>query len=496
MVLGVAAFLALLIFPIWSDRPLASRTAAAAALLAIWWMTEALPIPATALLPLVVFPLLGVLEPSEVAGSYFSDTIALFLGGFILALGLERWGLHRRIAFVLLSWIGGSPRRLLAGFLLASAFLSMWISNTATAMMLAPLAIAVFGEVQAEHEGVDLRRFGAVLLLIVAYGCSVGGMGSLIGSPPNGVYQGVLASRFPDAPVFSFFDWMKVMLPFAATFSVILWVVFALTLPKGTTAAATIEPRALAERRAKLGPTSRPEWIMLALFAATALLWIFRRDIDLGAVVLPGWSRWLPDGSKVSDATVAISMAVLGFLLPGDPKDQDRGRLFDWQMVRGLPWGILLLFGGGFALAHAFERSTLSQQLGSLVGGTIEGWPPIAMILAVCLLVTFLTEVTSNTATATVLLPLLADTAIGLGYDPRLLMLPAAVSASCAFMLPVATPPNAIVFATDRIRIGTMMRYGIGLNLLGAALVTLFIRYLAVPWLGIDLEAVPDWATP
>ncbi len=488
---GLFAFALLLLMPLWPDQPAASRTAAAAALLAIWWMTEAIPIPATALLPIVLLPLLGVLSPQAVAERYFSDTIALFLGGFLLALGLERWGLHRRIAFVLLERIGGTPRRLVLGFLLTSTFLSMWISNTATAMMLTPLALAVIGEVESLHPGIDLKRFGVLLLLTVAYGSSIGGIGSLIGSPPNGVYVGVLASAFPEAPAVSFFDWMKVCVPFVLVFGAGLAGLLLLVLPSGL---ASVEPRVLAARREALGPMDRAEASMLALFGLTAFLWVFRQDIDLGALTLPGWGRWLPDGARVSDATVAIFMAILGFVLPGRASDPERRRLLDWSMVHRLPWGILILFGGGFALAHAFEVSLLSAELGRFLGAVVHGWQPLAMILAVCLLVTFMTEVTSNTATATVLLPLLATTAIELGHDPRLLMLPAALSASCAFMLPVATPPNAIVFGSNRITIGQMMRYGLVLNLIGAVLITLFVRYLAVPWMGIEVGSVPDWA--
>ena len=487
--LGPAAALALLLFAdLEPGRPAVTAMAAVAVWMAVWWMSEAVPLAITALLPVALYPLLGIMAGKAVAPHYVNSIIFLFLGGFMVALAMERWDLHRRIALRIITRVGGGPSRIVLGFMLAAAFLSMWISNTATAMMMSPIALAVIKGVGADREGA--RRFAVALLLGVAYGCSVGGLATLIGTPPNPLLVSNLGLLFPGAPEISFAGWMVIGLPVAVVMLAVVWIV--LTALFGLRGLGGLIERDVFEREcAALGPASYEEKVVLVDFVLLALLWLTRTGLRIGDLDLPGWSALLPDGGLVDDGTVAIVLAMALFLVPS--RARPGKRLMDWRTARRLPWAIVLLFGGGFALAKGFVDAGLSGWMGERLAG-LSDLPPVLMVLAVCLLMTFLTELTSNTATTQMALPVVASAAVAVGVNPLLLMVPATLSASCAFMLPVATPPNAIVFGTEMIPIRRMARTGLWLNLAGALVIAAAIHLLGAAAFGGAMTVTPSWA--
>lgn len=470
-------------------KPEVTLTAGAACWMAIWWMTEAVPLAATALLPVALFPLLGIMSGKEVAPLYFNHIIFLFVGGFMVALAMQRWNLHRRIALRLLLVFGGCPRCILTGFMLATAFLSMWISNTATAMMMVPIAMAIVVKMEEQHAA--YRAFGTAVFLGVAYAASIGGFATLVGTPPNLSFARILAIHFPQAPEISFATWFAFALPLSCAMLLCAWAVLCVAFGiRGR--GEDIDSTAVQTQYADLGPMSFAEKIVLADFALLALLWLSRRPAQIGDWTLPGWSQLFESAELMTDGSVAMAMALVLFVIPA--RDGTGGRVMDWQTAGNLPWHIALLIGGGFALASGFISSGLSlwcaQQLKIL--GDVH---PLVLVGSLCAMMTFLTELTSNTATAEMFLPVLASLAVAVNANPLLLMIPATLSCSCAFMLPVATPPNAIVFGTDRVSMRDMARVGVVLNVVGSLLITLAIATIGHVVLDIDLGAMPDWAT-
>jgi sodium-dependent dicarboxylate transporter 2/3/5 len=463
LILGPVAFVVLLLMPAPETLGVAGwRTAAVATLMAIWWMTEAIPIPATALLPLGLFPALGVLSPAAAAAPYANEVIFLFMGGFLLAVTMEKWGLHKRIALGIMAFVGTSPNRLVLGFMLATGFLSMWISNTATAAMMLPIAIAV-GEMFRPQDQEGTYEFGIALMLGVAYASSIGGVATLIGTPPNAVLAGA-ASELLDYEI-GFVQWMGVGLPVAAILLPITWLLLTRVLyPPGDLRgdAASI----INDERSGLGAASRGEKITGVVFVLTAFAWIFRTEKSFGDVTIPGVATWAPG---IADSTIAIIAATLLFVLPVNWRKAEFA--LDWDTARRIPWGILVLFGGGLSLARAMDESGLAAWIGGAVA-VLGDVPAIVIVAAVVTLIVFLTEVTSNTATATMAMPVMAGAAVGLGIDPLLPMTAAALAASMAFMLPVATPPNAIVFASGYLTIPQMARAGFWLNWISIVLIT------------------------
>lgn len=429
----------------------ACATAAITALCAAYWVSEALPIPATSMLPFALLPMAGVLTAKDIAGAYGHDLILLLLGGFMLSTALERNGAHRRLALGMLRLIGArSRRRVVVGFIATAGLLSMWMSNTATTLMLLPVAIAV-------AEGADDERANleAPLFLGVAWASSIGGLGTPIGTPPNLVLMGVYEEM--TGQEVSFTRWMRWGVPSVLALLPLAAVVLTWGLKEGAPL-----------RLPQLGPWAPKERRVLALFLLTALAWITRGTPDGGWAGLLG----LPG---VSDATVALAAVGLMFFVP----DGEGGPILDWDTAERIPWGLLLLFGGGIAIAEAFVKTGLSASLGALLS-PLASYPAVVPVAALCLGVTFLTEVTSNTATATLLMPITYAAALAAGLDPLVLMVPAALSASCAFMLPVATAPNAVVFGTGRVPMAFMVRRGLALNLLAAAALVV-ICLLLVP---------------
>jgi len=484
--LGLGAGLWLGLGPGLAEMPPQARAmAAVAAPMAIWWITEAIPIAATALVPLVALPLLGIASPREAAAPYADPNVFLFIGGFIFAVCMERWNLHRRIALTILGWVGASPRRILLGFMGATAFLSMWTSNTATTLMMLPIAMAVVqgrgrhaaGEVPGgAADSAAQARFATCLFLIVAYSASVGGIGTLIGTPPNIVFASMVKRMEAGMPEITFVRWMAIGLPVVVVMLPLVYLILTrVVFPIGAETSLA-DPGTLERQRQELGPITPAERRIAAVFAVTALLWIFREDIVLGTVTVPGWSGLLAHGKSIHDGTVAVAMALLLFIIPAGRIGGPALMGEDWY--RGIPWHIVVLFGGGFALAQGFQSSGLSEQLGARLS-FLSGLPPYPMLLAICLFMTFLTELTSNTATTTAMLPILAATAVAGGQPPLLYMLPAAISASCAFMLPVATPPNAIVFGSGHVTVPQMARAGLLINLTSAPLIAWLVWWLA-----------------
>ena len=494
LVLGVVAFTVLTVFPVDPGNEPASRLAAIAALMAIWWMTEAIPLFATALLPLVLFPLLGIMSGKETAPSYINSTIVLFIGGFMIALTMQRWNLHRRIALNIIRLVGGGPARIVLGFMIAAAFLSMWISNTATAVTMVPMGLAIVLQVE-ERSGAGspgAHRFSVGLMLGIAYGCSVGGMTTLVGTPPNLSLVRIFEILFPEGPSIAFGQWLIVAFPVGAIMVVTAWLVITRVLYRAPPEV-KVEAAVVDRELERLGPMTFEERAVLAVFAATALLWVFRVDLNLGAFTLPGWSRLLPWPGLVDDGTVAITMASVLFFIPGRGADGERTGLMGPEVIPRLPWNVVLLIGGGFALAAAFQQTGLAQFIGGqfVAAGAL---PVFVLILLVCLALTFLTELTSNTATTEMILPILASVAVVTGTHPLMLMIPATMSASCAFMMPVATPPNAIVFGSNRLTIAEMARAGIILNLIGAVVIAGIVYTLGLVVFGIEPGVLPPWA--
>ncbi len=409
----------------------------------VWWVFEPVPIPVTSLLPLAVLPLTGVLTPAQVGQAYGSPLILLLLGGFLLSKGMEHSGAHRRIALGMVRLFGAtSGRRLVMGFMAAAAVLSMWISNTATTLMLLPVVLAILDAAE------DRATLAPPLLLGVAYAASVGGIGTPIGTPPNLIFMQVFEETTGESV--SFTRWMGWALPVV----VILVPAMALVLTRNLGGPLQVA-------LPKVGAWTTAERRVMVVFSLTALAWITRSE------PFGGWKTWfgLP---QANDASVALLAVVVMFLVP-DGRGQ---RLLNWERASTIPWGVLLLFSGGICLATGFVSSGLSELLGAWLAGA-AGLPPYLLIVMICLAVTFMTETTSNTASTTLLMPVLAAAALAAGIAPEMIMVPAAMSASCAFMLPVATAPNTVVFGSGLLSTARMAREGVVLNLLGALVISL-----------------------
>jgi sodium-dependent dicarboxylate transporter 2/3/5 len=503
--LGLILFTAIWLGPeLDPDRAAVSDMTAIAVLMATWWVTEAIPIPATALLPIALFPFMGIMKGAEVAREYMSWIILLFLGGFLIAIAVERWNLHRRIALHILSAIGGQPHRLVLGFMVATAFLSMWLSNTATTMMMMPMAISLVVLYEDLNDGrlrsgeaVDplARNFPLVLMIGLAHSASIGGLATLIGTPPNGVLVTQFEQIFPAAPEISFAQWMAFASPLSFLFVIVAWlllsrVIFPLPASSPFSGKAFIR-----EEIKRLGRITPEEKRVSFVFAGVALLWMTRKSIAFGsAFTLRGWSSLFSEqsgiGALIDDGTVSITMALLLFLIPASK--EKGGRLMDWQATRAVPWGILLLFGGGLALAKGFEVSGLSAWIGDKFE-VLAGAPAAGLVASVVAIVAGLTELTSNTATASMCLPIMASLARAIEAHPLLLMIPAALAASCAFALPVATPPNAIVYGSNRVPITKMIKAGIVMNVVALVMITTLVFTLGS--VVFDMGGpFPEWA--
>ena len=471
-------------------RPEVTAMAAVALWMAIWWITEAVPLAVTALLPVVLLPALGLMNGKDVATQYFNHVIFLFIGGFLIALAMERWDLHRRVALRLLLLFGVRPRRMLAAFMVTTALLSMWISNTATTMMMVPILIALLVDMEQRMDAAAARRISIGLLLGVAYAASIGGMATLVGTPPNLSFTRILSITFEQAPEIAFADWLAFALPVSVVMLFAAWGLLGFLFMRGQSGVVT-EGSALRYQYKALGKMSFEEWAVLIDAVILMLLWLSRKDIAVGSFTLPGWSGLFAEPSYLNDGVVAIAAALPLFMIPSRKKPKTR--LLDWATAHRLPWGIILLFGGGFALAKGFTETGLSVYLGEQLAG-VQALHPVLIVLIIAVTISMMTELTSNTATTEMILPVLAGLAVAIEVNPLLLMVPATLSCSCAFMMPVATPPNAIIFGTGRLRVWEMARTGLLLNLLGAGVITLATWYWARWVWDIDVNELPAWA--
>lgn len=423
---------------------------------ATWWITEALPIPATSLMPVFLLPIAGGADERTAAMAYGNPIVFMYMGGFTIALAIQKWDLHRRIAMRIVAMVGAGGRRITLGIILATAFLSMWISNAATALMMLPIGLALIEEVRREqlYDDESLRRFAKGLLLSIAYAASIGGLATLIGSVPNAVFAAV--SQMSLGRTVSFAEWFFFAAPLTALMLTALYFYM-------TRVAFAVRPRQevgadfAREQLRQLGPMAFEEKAVLAVFGTVAALWI--------------GSGFLPAPLRLSDTSISMIGAVSLFLLPAR---RGRGRLMGWPDMRNLPWGLLLLFGGGLSLAAAFESSGLTVWFGTLLGG-LQVLPTVLIVVALAAIVLFMTEVMSNTAVSNMLIPVGIGLAAGIGVDPHTIMAVIALSASCAFMLPISTPPNAAVFSADWLHIDDMVRAGFWMNLVALATISAFV---------------------
>jgi sodium-dependent dicarboxylate transporter 2/3/5 len=481
---GLFFFITIILFPTPESMPVtAKHVLAVAVLMASWWVSTAIPIAATSLLPIFLFPALGIMDGTEVTKPYAHHLIYLFLGGFLIAVTIEKWNLHRRIALYTIKVIGITPDRIILGFMLASAGLSMWISNTATTMMMITIGLAVLKKIIVKIEQdpnlhIDTRpenfHFGISLLLGIAYASSIGGVATLIGTAPNAIFAGIVENNFGER--ISFLDWMVFAIPLSLCMLIITW--FYLTrfafphridyIPGGT--------ESIEKELHDLGSMSRQEKSVLFVFLLVALLWTTHSFIKIDAF------------KYITDSTISMAGALLLFIIPSDFKKREF--LLDWKTASKIPWDILILFGGGFALAQGFTDSGLTQTIANQFN-VLQGSDLLLIILAIVTVVIILTEVTSNTATASMFLPVIAALAIAMTVHPYSLMISVTLAASFAFMLPVATPPNAIAFSSHFFTIAQMAKTGIWLNLIGIILISLFVKfYLPIIW-NIDINALP-----
>ncbi|MDD9895038.1 MAG: SLC13 family permease [Gammaproteobacteria bacterium] len=539
--LGPAVFLFMLLFvDLDPNNPLVTRMAAIIVLMAIWWITEAIPLSATALLPIVLFPLMGIMRGRElpagnridletatfaegfsasdfdiifpnVANQYMDWIILLFMGGFMVAVAVEKWNLHKRIALHTLRIIGGQPHRLVLGFMVSTGFLSMWLSNTATALMMMPMGMSLVllyeelnRKVVAEGGVADSRaeNFSLTLLLGIAYGASIGGFATLIGTPPNGVLITQMSQLFPDAPEITFSTWMLFALPMSFIYMLIAWALLTrivFPLPSSTPFSGK---EFIQSEISKLGPMSTEEKRVTGVFVTFALLLMTRKERLFGEDIdIFGWSYYLdnvlraagsePVGYMIDDGSVSIAVALTLFMIPASK--EIGGRLMDWEDAKRVPWGILILFGGGLAIAKGFGTSGLSDYVAVLLGDLLGDAEPLVIVMSTVAFITGLTEVASNTATISLSLPIMASLSQAIEAHPLLLLIPTTLAASCAFMLPVSTPPNAIVYGSGRIPIMKMVIAGIWLDILSVFLLTLFVYTLGHLTFDV-LGGFPAWA--
>jgi len=444
---------------------------AIAILMATWWITEIVPIAVTSLLPVVLFPLLGVLDAGKIASSYFNDVIFLFLGGFLIAISIEKWGLHERIALKILLITGFSTGRILFGFMFATAALSMWISNSAAAMMMIPILVPVISSLSGKADPDQMKKISVGLVLGIAYAASAGGIGTLVGTPPNLAFARIYTLSFPENEPVSFAQWFIFAIPLMTLIFLVIWIYLYFRFIKGKGRGISIEKSTIKEQYTLLGSLSREERVILIVFIVLCILWMTRASLPVGSFTIPGWAELFPKPDYITDGVVAVFMSVVLFIYPSHSTKS--GRILNWEMAREIPWDIILLFGGGFALTEGIMSSGLSTYLSEHLK-VISGFHPFIVIMGISLFITFLTELTSNTATVNMALPILAGISGATQMNPLLLMIPATISASMAFMLPVATPPNAIVFSTGKVPMRVMAQTGLWLNLLMAVLISLY----------------------
>ncbi|TSA37722.1 MAG: DASS family sodium-coupled anion symporter [Porphyromonadaceae bacterium] len=483
---GIVFLIIMLALPVPSGMSVAARNAAAVALLmAIWWITEAIPIYATAFLPMVLFPVLKVLPAGETAVNYGHDLVQLMISGFFIAKAIENQNLHKRISLVLIKALGTSRQLILLSIMLATAFLSMWIANVTAALMMLPIGMAIISK--EETLGNSNPKFGAALMLGIAFAASIGGVATLIGSPTNLIYVGIMDKLFPLAPKISFFDWLKVGIPIMIIFLPLIWYYLAFYFKiKGTIPG---NRELINDELKAMGKMSPGEKRVMYIFIFTTLGWIFREGFTFDQTVIPGWSSLLGVSKYVQDSTVGMLGALLLFMLPSG---QEKKRLLDWKSASSVPWGVGVIVGGGYALATGFKATGLADWIG-LQLAFVSGFPTLIILIIVCGAVLLFTEMNSNTATANIFLPILASIAVAGSINPVILMLPATFAASFVFIMPAGTGPNTVIFASNKLTVADMAKSGIWLKLISMILLPVILYSLMIYVLGVDL-ALPVWA--
>ncbi|MFY8045000.1 MAG: SLC13 family permease, partial [Chitinophagaceae bacterium] len=445
----------------------AARVIAVAVLMITWWITEAFPMPAVALVPIVLFPLLNIATTNATAAPYGNEVIFLFMGGFMIGLAIEKWNLHKRIALSIVKLTGTSGNRIVLGFVMATGLISMWLSNTATTMMMFPIAVSVIKVIGEGRDAKDMRNFSLCLMLAIAYASNFGGIATIIGTPPNVAYVSYMNKRFGQE--ISFFDWMMVCLPIALLLMLSLYFVTVKVLFRNQIASSAETKQLINNELQQLGPMRIPEKRVLVIFLCTALLWITRDLINQLGIV------------KIDDNMIAIFGALLLFILPAG---EANGKLLDWSDTKNMSWGILLLFGGGITLANAMEKAGLMDMLGKWISG-FSGTDTLMLLVVVVTVSIFISEVMSNIAQVIVFAPVVTGIAVAAGINPYVLGVGMTLAASCASMMPMGTPPNAIVFASGHIRMKDMMKAGLVMNIIAIIVIGLFCYWVLPNIIGI-----------
>jgi sodium-dependent dicarboxylate transporter 2/3/5 len=464
---GLVFFFALFFFNPFGLEEKAARVIAVAALMITWWITEAFPMPAVALVPIVLFPLLNIATTNAAAAPYGNEVIFLFMGGFMIGLAIEKWNLHKRIALSIVKVTGTSGNRIVLGFVMATGLISMWLSNTATTMMMFPIAISVIKVIGEGRSEKDMRNFSLCLMLAIAYSSNFGGVATIIGTPPNVAYVSYMNKRFGQE--ISFFDWMIVCLPIALLLMLSLYLVTVKVLFRNQIASSAETKQLISNELQQLGPMRIPEKRVLVIFLCTALLWITRDLINQLGIV------------KIDDNMIAIFGALLLFILPAG---EAKGKLLEWSDTKNMQWGILLLFGGGISLANAMEKAGLMDMLGKWISG-FSGTDTLTLLLVVVTVSIFISEVMSNIAQVIVFAPVVTGIAVAAGINPYVLGVGMTLAASCASMMPMGTPPNAIVFASGHIRMKDMMKAGLVMNIIAIIVIGLFCYLLLPKMIGV-----------
>jgi len=474
---GILLLISCLLLPTPNGmEPKALRALGVALLMASWWVTECLPIYATAFVPIALFPLLGILDAGTTTENYGHNYVLMLLGGFFLAKAIELSALHKRIALAIIRKLGTSRRRIMLSFMIATALLSLWIANVAVVLLMLPIALAIIDKEEGNTE--RNPNFGLALMLAVAYAASVGGTGSLIGTPPNMVFAGVFAKVFPDLPEIDFLAWMRLGTPIVIILLPIIW--FYLIKYFNIAGHFSGSQEVIENETKQLGKMSVTEKRVLMVFLFTAFGWIFRRDITLDSFTIPGWGTLLNIGEYVHDSTVGIIAALLLFIIPSGSEQAKTKTLIDWKSASQVPWGVVMIVGGGYAIADSFKHTGLAEYLG-LKLSFVSAYPSIMILLIVVTLMIFVTEINSNTATANIFLPVLASMALAANMNPLLIMVPATFACSFSFMLPSGTGTNAVIFGSNRVTIPQMAKCGFGLNLLCVILLTLLMYTYVLP---------------
>ena len=486
LLIGILAFILILALPLPGALSLQAKSAAAVVILmSIWWITEAIPVYATAFIPLALYPLLGILPADETAANYGHNYVLMMLGGFFLGKAIENQNLHKRIALVIINLFGISRQRIMMSMMIATAFLSMWIANVTAAVMMYPIAMSIISK--EEESGTGRSSFSTGLMLAIAYAATLGGLGTLIGTPTNLILIGILEKLFPDAPPITFFTWLKIGLPLV----IVLLPVFCFYLIRyfGITGNLSQNDTVIKDELTALGKITPGERRVIYVCLLAIFGWVFRDDLLFGDWVIPGWASLLGLGDFVHDSTVALVAALLLFMLPATKEK----RLLDWKSASQVPWGVAMIVGGGYAIAAGFEATGLADWLGHQLV-FISHYPFFMVVLLVIGFVMIFTEFNSNTATANILLPVLASMAVAAAINPLLLMIPATVASSLGFMMPAGTGPNTVIFGSERVTVADMVKCGIWLDLISLIILVLMMYFIIMPWLGFA-SALPSWAS-